>query len=573
MRTVRAISVHALLLAAVLLPPALALDAVARYGLRFPFWDQWEFAAALPSLYAGRYGFADLFSQHNEHRPVFPRLAFVGLALASRWDVRWELYANVALAGLTLLVLWRLIRLTTRDAAPGLGRWLVVAASWLTFSMAQFENWSWGWQLHVFLTVLATVIAVWALTEWPGEWRGLGVAGVAGVVAAFSFANGLLVLGLLPLAVLATPAVPRRRRAGLLATSVALAAGTTVAYFATYQKPPHHPALFGTDWLSYLSYVAIYCGAPLGAGEPDVSRVAGILGMPAFGVAAAWLRRRRPEAARLLLPWSLLALYAVGSAAVTGMARAGFGAREVANRYTSIALLFWLSLLVVGGLVVRLPAWHLGWRTPAQRAVTAATALALVATGVGFGLTYRWGRDQLKARAAVLRDAEECILAYRRAPDACLERIYPSPPLLRGYAIWLEAHGFGPFAPHRRPAPLSRYVLEQPPDGREPGAIATVRAERGAAPPVSRRDRVVVDGWTAHADGRRVRAALVVVDGEVLGSAAVRDGGEPSRSAWRYRFGGFRLSPGAHVLEAYAVLPDGRRIVRLAGSRTIEVTE
>jgi hypothetical protein len=85
---------------------------------------------------------------------------------------------------------------------------------------------------------------------------------------------------------------------------------------------------------------------------------------------------------------------------------------------------------------------------------------------------------------------------------------------------------------------------------------------------------VVVEGGASGLDdGELPRAVLVVVDGEVLGVAALRAGRAPSQSVWRYRFGGFRLSPGAHRLEAYAVLSDGRGIALMSGSRTIEVME
>ena len=566
-----------LLLPAVLSPPILTLAAVARYGITVPFWDQWELPTILSRLESGEYRFVEFFAQHNEHRSVFPRLVFLGLARLSGYDVRWELYANVALAALTLVVLWRLLALTTRGIAPGLGRWLVVPVAWLVFSLVQFENWSWGWQLHVFLSVWATVVSFWALARWPGAWLGLLLACGAGFVAAFSFANGLLVLALVPLAVFGAGSDRAGRRLALLLVSVAVAVTVFAGYFAAYEKPLHHPALFGVDWLTYLSYVLMFTGAPVAAVDPELARLAGLLGIVALVAAIGWLWRRAPASRSLVLPWGLLALYALGSAAVTGMARAGFGATQgVSSRYTTIAMLFWVSLVVLGSLTLRLALGDAGWRTMGQGRRIAAALIVVVVLGsvVSFGVTYRWGRLQLKARAAALRDAEECLLAYRRAPDGCLQALYPSVPALREWAAWLDAHGIGPFAPARRPAPLSRYVPHQPPDGLPPGTIVEVRGSEGSAAPVSRRERVLVEGWAVKPNGEKpARAVLVVVDGEVLGAAAVRAGRHPSQSLWRYRFGGFRLSPGAHRLEAYAVLSDGRRIARLTGARTIEVTE
>jgi hypothetical protein len=566
-----------LLVPALLSPPILTLAAVARYGITFPVWDQWEFPTDLSRLESGQYRLVDLFRQHNEHRSVFPRLAFLALARLSGWDIRWELYANVALAALTLVVLWRLLALTTRGIAPGLGRWLVVPVSFLIFSLVQFESWGLGWQLHYFLSVWATVVSVWALARWPGTWSGLLLACAAGFVAAFSLANGLLVLALVPLAVFGAGSGRAGRRLALMLVSVGVAVAVFAGYFAAYQKPLPHPALFGVDWLTYLSYVLMFTGAPVAAVDPELARLAGLLGIVALVAAIGWLWRRVPAPRSLVVPWGLLALYALGSAAVTAMARAGFGATQgLSSRYTTIAMLFWVSLVVLGGVALRLVLGDAGWRTMGRgrRIAAALTTLFVLGSVVSFGVTYRWGRLQLKARAAALRDAEECVLAYRRAPDACLQALYPSVPALRERAAWLEAHGIGPFAPARRPAPLSRYVLHQPPDGRPPGIIVEVKGSQGAAATVSRRERVVVEGGAVELNGGKPpRAVLVVVDGEVLGVVGVRAGREPSQSFWRYRFGGFRLSPGAHRLEAYAVLSDGRGIARMAGTRTIEVTE
>jgi hypothetical protein len=566
-----------LLVPAVLLPPILTLSAVARYGLTFPYWDQWEFPTMLSRLETGQLRFGDFYSQHNEHRGVFPRLIFLGLARLSRWDVRWELYANVALAALTLVILWRLLALTTRGIAAELGRWLVVPISWLVFSLVQFQNWGWGWQLHVFLSVCATVVAIWALARWPDTWLGLLLACGAGVVAAFSFASGLLVLALVPLATLGAGSGNAWRRLVLPLASVAVAVAVFAGYFTAYRKPLAHPALLGVEWPAYLSYVLAFTGAPVAAGDPKLAQLAGLLGIIALVASIGGLWRRAPARRNLVLPWGFLALYALGSAAVVGVARAGFGVTQaLESRYTTVATLFWVSLVVLGGVALRLALGDSNWRTMDRRRRIAVVLGALIILGsvVGFGATYRWGRLQFKAVAAALRDAEECLRAYGRAPDGCLKALYPSVSIVRERAAWLEAHGLGPFAPERQPAPLSRYVLHQPPAGRSPGNIIEVRGTQGGAQTVSRRERVVVEGGASGLDdGELPRAVLVVVDGEVLGVAALRAGRAPSQSVWRYRFGGFRLSPGAHRLEAYAVLSDGRGIALMSGSRTIEVME
>jgi hypothetical protein len=56
-------------------PPQLIGLLIFRDGIDVPFWDQWDGTAPLfEKMAAGTLGFADFFSQHNEHRTLFPRL-------------------------------------------------------------------------------------------------------------------------------------------------------------------------------------------------------------------------------------------------------------------------------------------------------------------------------------------------------------------------------------------------------------------------------------------------------------------------------------------------------------------
>ncbi len=441
----------------ILSPAALVLSFVARHGIAVPFWDQWELVDLLARHHAGELTLADLLAQHNEHRPFFPRLAWLGLAALSRWDVRYELWGNAVLAGLTLVVLWRLLVTTVRPLDPALPIRLLLPLSWLAFSLVQAENWVWGWQLSVFLNVLASVLAVWAVTRWSNEWRGLLLASGAAVVATLSFASGLLMWSVIPFAFLGGPAA---RRWALRVSSAMLGVAVWVAYFANYRHPAHHPNprfLFQHP-LEYRGYVAAWLGGPLGAGRVEIALVAGSLGLLALAGAAGWLWKQGPELRRLVVPWCGLACYAVASAAMTGVGRVGFGVEQaLSGRYTTIAGLFWMGLVVLGAIAVR-ETWV---RRPpgaagVRRLVWAAAAVAVVAAALGYGFAYQQGRAYHKARGRVVRAATGCLMAYERASAACLETLYPSAGRVRALARTLEALGLGPFAPGRRTGPPSR---------------------------------------------------------------------------------------------------------------------
>ncbi len=193
---------HALHMLAILLPPALVVIAVGRYAVNVPYWDQWELVEPLRKLYAGQLSASDLWVQHNEHRILFPRVVMLALARASRWNIFYELSANVVFASLTFIFLWKLLRTTVHQISPTLSLMLAVPCSMLTFSLAQWQNWTWGWQVAIFMNALGSVVTVWSLSRWPADWRGPAVAFGGALLGTFSLINGLFLLGIVPLGVL-----------------------------------------------------------------------------------------------------------------------------------------------------------------------------------------------------------------------------------------------------------------------------------------------------------------------------------------------------------------------------------
>src|ERR1700704_5081833 len=87
-----------LLLLAAATPSLCIIYLVARYGVDIPFADEWTFAPMFVKAHDHTLGLADLFAQHNEHRPVFPRLLMIGIARAAHGNVRAQMFFSIALA-------------------------------------------------------------------------------------------------------------------------------------------------------------------------------------------------------------------------------------------------------------------------------------------------------------------------------------------------------------------------------------------------------------------------------------------------------------------------------------------
>ncbi|MBX3177103.1 MAG: hypothetical protein KF886_07080 [Candidatus Hydrogenedentes bacterium] len=347
--------------------PALALlYKLYHYGLYFPYWDAWHFALFLEKAAGEGVGLADFWAQHNEHRSVFPRLVMYALASLSGWNVAWELAANVLLATATLLLLARAAWL---PFPPGERPWwLIPLFAFLVYSWAQMENWIWGWQIHVFLNVAAVVFAALLLSGPQLTPLRFAASIFAVVVASFSFANGLLAwIALAPL-VLLRPGIAREAR--IIYSLLWIAAGLLVIqlYLIDYAKPGVSPSIGAVLRAprQFLGFVVLYLGAPItglftrlpwhGVALPagPLDYLAGAVGLLALPLLAARLYRNDRASLAPMLPWAGLALYVLGSAAVTAAGRAALGLDQaMTSRYTTITTLYWCALAALVALHVR----------------------------------------------------------------------------------------------------------------------------------------------------------------------------------------------------------------------------
>lgn len=560
------------------IPPALIVALVATQGVNVPWFDQWDFVPALLRGFEGRLSFSDLWANHNEHRLVLPKLVMLVLARLTDWDVRYEMFAGVATTLATLVVLGALIRLTVPSRAAG--AWLLLLASAMLFSTGQFENWLWGWQLQVFMNVLAACVMVLALTMDERRRWALPLAVLAALAGTLSFASGLALVALLPIGVWLDP---RRGRARLVtgAALALIAVVVTLVYLAGLQRFDHQPdpvrSLAAPGRVVH--YLLVYLGAPLGvlaraympggglsaaaSTEPAGLAVAalslawGVAGLAIVIGGACWFVRR-PAMRAALLPWLLLAGYVTIAGTMAALGRSSVGVvQAMSSRYTTVTSMFWVSVAVLAALAMLHVVAHA--HRVARRAAVSAAAVALVALTVSYVASAVYADPVITRRQHTLRYARECLTAFTVAPDGCLGvllQLYRLD-MLRQHAAALATARLGPFADGEREPPLATYTAAAP--GAARGALDALSIDARLNPYVD----VVVGGWAAESV-----TVLIVLDGEVLGrtSAMVADGARPR---WTFRFPAFRIAGGQHQIAAYA-LASGQ-IVKLEGDRALGV--
>jgi len=382
-----------LLLILCLAAPLLVIAKLGANALTFPYWDAWRVAPMLELSDSGQLSMADLWAQHNEHRIFFPKLLMVTLARLSGWNVAWEIVASLCFATLIFACVGVLLFRATRSANIALRVAGLALCSALVYSWSQNENWVWGFQHNVWLAMSMVFLGVVVLDSAFRFAPRILLAMVVGVVASFSYANGLFYwIALLPL--VWDLRVSRAARVGGLGVWLLVAALVYVSYFIGYVQPAVSPPLSTAlqHPILFMQFFAVLIGAPISACftqpawhgvdalPPWWAYLPGPLGVAAF-VGLLWQRWQRTRDWAALAPWVALGAFALGSAAVASAGRCGFGlGQALTSRYITVTTPLWIALVVlVLCVVVQDPRWAKLKERAFAIGITAASTLALIA--------------------------------------------------------------------------------------------------------------------------------------------------------------------------------------------------
>jgi hypothetical protein len=416
------------------------------FGVDVPHWDEWVIVDALRRRANGAYGWADLWSRHNEHRIVVPKLLFLAeYQLLGDHSPKLCMYVCLALL---VGIAWGLCRIAVREHAvpPALRLWLCLPIVGFLVSPRQFENLMWGFQVGfvsvaVFAVACLGCLACFAEAAGGGRRAALLLASALfAALASLSSAMGLIVwwIGLPFLLVARKPRVPAALLWGLAA------AATWAIHFHGFSNPPPSPSVASVvDRPVFALYFLLSTiGAPI-APIPALAAPCGLL-LCGYTLAKALRAGRRTE--RETLFWLGLALFGVGTAATVTVGRLGLGIRQsLSSRYTTFTL---LSVAGVYVLLLRdaVRAWRANQRSSAV--VAAGCVAALVACVLVTG--WAWGLHGGRSLRAWQRDALDAVLRFETATDAELQRAYPDADFCRLNAQYARQHGITPFQRTRR---------------------------------------------------------------------------------------------------------------------------
>jgi hypothetical protein len=434
-----------------LAPPAYLTWFVASTGAENPSNDHIVTAQVVDQVLAGTYHWRNLFWDSflaGAHLALLPVLLRLLIAAAFHWNIYFECYATILLAGLKLLLLHR-------SLAHGLPRpyrlllWPVLSA--LVFSASQLCVFTFGDAgLIIQMTQVGLALGLWGLVCFPPGWVGVLLVSVGGLIASYSGGGGPLAW---PIFLGCMGLIGYRRLGHYLVFLTAAGAGCLPYVILRWYLKILHPSLATEGlWFCLPAYLHAL-GLPFTTGwNVKQALCSGTLGAVLGTLALVLCWHRRSLSWPQLLPSLAMLAYALLNVWTT----VKFRGYHLAPWYTSAFMTYWLGL---AGLACWLLVPKRGSSPISGQSAAAgvgaplfgwACLAVLAVLFVRTNLTYDDKDRYLPSRAPV---SASSLRRYRTAPTYAEQ--YPfqwevGRDCLRTLAEPLERHGLSVFAPRQR---------------------------------------------------------------------------------------------------------------------------
>ena len=434
-----------------LIPVVLLIGFVANFSVNVPIDDEWRLASLFEKIAEGNINFNDFWALHSNHRIVFPKIIIAVLAFASQWNINYQLCVSIGLAVVTFIALYKLSSMQVKNAGDNLWHLANILTCILLFSLVQYENWLWGFQLAWFLVNLCFVAAVYVLSSDRKLLPSLriSIAAVFCFVASFSLAQGLLSwLAAIP-AVVALEGNAAQQRKRLIVWMLLFVA--TCAIYSIDYHPSRKTSIISllNKPLVVIDYFLSLLGSPI-VRSSGISALVGLLIFGSFLFLAVHFGRKISEH-REALPWLSIGLFSVLSALFITAGRAEFGAIQAieSSRYTTNSILLLIALVQLGQLFVRgkIAATNRNYKVVYRMLAGTLVGIILINSGQAIA--------QSRSALVYKQGAQDCLKFihylepsnfFDDSPESCLRVLSKKTWLVREGALILDKIGWRKFA-------------------------------------------------------------------------------------------------------------------------------
>ena len=376
------------------------------YSLDMPVSDDWDFVPLLQKQAQHTLTLQDLWEPYAEHRMIAGRVVMLALAEATHWNLYYQYGLNLVCSVGILAAVGTLLRRYLKQTEAGVTwNYLLPASSVILLSANGWLNYFWGYTFHSLLSVCATAWGIALLV--PLTARRFVISIACGLIASFSFGNGILYW---PLAVFILLASPMKARIKAIAAFGLIMAGIATGWLAVrgVEMQSGMLARLAANASTFVLYVLNFLGTPLGPPGHSISVVLGGLGLLLFLIlAACTLRKQNP----VLIQFIALGLYSVLSACSIGLGRMHFGALQASDqRYYLVACLLWPSLIVLLDYVRRGSSGKMTWAVNAG--IVLIISLSCLRSIPQLRNIRIYSQHQFAAQAALMNGRDDNALEY-----------------------------------------------------------------------------------------------------------------------------------------------------------------
>ncbi|KPQ33285.1 MAG: Poxvirus protein I5 [Phormidium sp. OSCR] len=406
-----------------LLPVLATLAFIHRFGVNVPFMDSFSLVGLFHKIALDTATLGDFWVPHNEHRMLVPRIFIAALAFATNWNVKVQQYFSVLLSILSAIALYWISRQQAlkNQNTHNWQHFADIITVILLFSLIQYENWLWGFQLAWFWKTTCLVFAI-ALLQYPPKHRSLDRGFLLGAIFAllmsFSGAHGLLVwVALFPLIWVRSQASEQPQMQRVL--WILLCVGSVVLYASGYQEPADN--LDRTYVLKHpfeaISFFLVILGRNFST-EPKSAIAPGIMILLGCAVGFFLFWKQHHHRAELAA-WLPLLLFPLGFAAMTTVGRTVLGIHAAsASRYTTVTVLMLIGLLHIARICCQRQPWRLLYGGMAV--VFAVFSISISFDALEAGKNSYQDRTLGKHCLALIEYLEP-------SPSDCILKIFPDP--------------------------------------------------------------------------------------------------------------------------------------------------
>lgn len=468
------------------LPVLATLAFVHRFGVNVPFMDSFNLVGLFHKIQLETVTFSDFWVPHNEHRMLIPRFVVAAFAFATDWNIKLQLYLNVLVTILASVCLYWISRQQSINNYK-INNWQNFAdiiTVILLFSLMQYENWIWEFQLAWFWKTLCLVLII-ALLQYPQPHRwldkGFVLAAIFGLLMSMSGAHGLSIwIAVFPLIWVRSHASEHRQFERVI--WLLLCIGSVLLYASGYSQPEN--SLDRTYILDHPLEAIPFFLAILGrtfSANPDSAILAGLVILLGCGL-SFWCFWTQQKYRLEIATWLPLLLFPLGFSAMTTVGRTVLGIEAaLASRYTTVTLLMLIGLLHIARICCQRQPWRLLYG-----------AMAVVFAVFSISRSF----DALEAGEVLYEDrllGKHCLtlIEYMEpSPASCIHKIFPDINPVK--SIWypqLDQLGFFDFINYAEFAqiPTDSYgLIDDPP----PDEVIPLTAE----------STVVLSGWSIFPD-------------------------------------------------------------------------